>query len=282
MFIRISFFILFLCISTAYAKTVVTTLPEFAWVVKELTSKVDVDSYLEGTEDPHFVDASPSFIFKAAKADLVIFNGMELEVGWLPKVVQMSGNAKVQPGGKGYCNASSFVSKIEALDKYDRSMGDVHPQGNPHYTLSILRMKEVARGISDCLEKIGVKVGKNLEKLNNKFQKTYDEIKVKLKPGTFYVYHREFNYLAGDYGYVFKQSLEKVPGVLPSANYLVKMAKQSKKDKPQSVLAGATAPKKILQKFQELSGIKYKMLNLHPKKDQDYIEFIQKFMMELN
>jgi zinc/manganese transport system substrate-binding protein len=263
---------------------VVTTLPEFTWVVKELAPKVESLSLLEGTEDPHFVDATPSFIFKAAEADLVIFNGMELEVGWFPKVVEMSGNSKVQVGSKGYCNASSEVKKIEVLKNFDRSMGDVHPQGNPHYTISLVRMKEVAKAIANCLVKNGADqkaVTVNLKSLSDKLDGKFQELKKKLKSKTFYVYHREFNYLGQDFGFVFKQSLEKVPGVLPSANYLVKMAQKAKEDKPVRVLAASTAPKRILQKYQEMSGITYQMLNLHPRRGEDYIQFIEKLMLEI-
>lgn len=270
--------------ANAHAMKVVTTLPEFAWVINELAPKVETLSLLEGTEDPHFVDATPSFIFKVAKADLLIFNGMELEIGWFPKVVQMSGNSKVQVGSKGYCNASSEVKKIEVLKNFDRSMGDVHPQGNPHYTISLARMKEVAQAIAKCLVKNGADqktVTANLKTLSDKLEAMFQELKKKIKPKTFYVYHREFNYLGQDFGFVFKQSLEKVPGVLPSANYLVKMAQKAKKDKPVRVLAASTAPKRILQKYQEMSGITYQMLNLHPKRGEDYIQFIEKLMLKI-
>ena len=270
--------------ANAHAKKVVTTLPEFAWVVSHLSPEAEVKSLLEGTEDPHFVDATPSFIFKAATADLVILNGMELEVGWLPRVIEMSGNSKVQIGSKGYCDASSEVKKIEVLKNFDRSMGDVHPQGNPHYTISIKRMKEVAQGIAKCLVDIGLDnkiINKNLEKLQGRLDKKYTELKKKIKVKSFYVYHREFNYLGKDFGFIFKQSLEKVPGVLPSANFLVKMAKNAKKDRPVRVLAASTAPKRILTKYQELSGITYQMLNLHPKRGEDYIKFIESLTLKI-
>lgn len=270
--------------ANVHAAKVVTTLPEFSWIVSQLSPETEVKSLLAGTEDPHFVDATPSFIFKVADSDLVILNGMQLEIGWLPKVIQMSGNSKVQIGSKGYCDASSKVKKIEVLKNFDRSMGDVHPAGNPHYTVSLLRMKEVAQGISKCLIDIGMDkelTEKNLKKVSVKLDNKFQELKNTVKNKTFYVYHREFNYLGQDFGFIFKQSLEKVPGVLPSANYLVKMANKAKVDKPAGVLAASTAPKRILKKYQELSSINYQMLNLHPKRGEDYIKFIESLILKI-
>lgn len=284
MFTKTLAFLSTFIISNAYANKVVTTLPEFAWVVNELAPKIEVKSLLQGTENPHFVDASPSFIFKVAASDLVIFNGMELEIGWLPKVIEMSGNSKIQLGTKGYCDASSNVSKIEILKNFNRSMGDVHPQGNPHYTISLPRMKEVANGISKCLISIGLDkkvITKNLKSLENRIDKKYIELKKLVKSKTYYVYHREFNYIGKDFGFIFKQSLEKVPGVLPSANFLVKMAKNAKVDLPIKVLAASTAPRRILKKYEELSGIKYQMLNLHPKRGEDYLKFVEHLILKI-
>lgn len=276
--------ILFIFSINTFAARVVTTLPEFAWATKTLVSDIDVVSLLEGTEDPHFVDASPGFIFKVAKADMVILNGLELEVGWLPKVVQMSGNIKVQPGHSGYCDASKKVTKIETLKNFDRSMGDMHPAGNPHYTISIPRMIESISSIKDCLAGIGIDqnlLEKNFKEIKNQLLKKHSEFKKEIKSKKYYVYHREFNYLANDYGLKFPQSLEKVPGVLPSVTYLTKMAINAKKDKPVMVLAGSTSPRKILEKFKELSGVNYEQIPLHPKKEESYLNFLDRLMKNL-
>ena len=271
---------LFLFLSTAQAK-VVSTLPEFSWVAKQLLPSVENISLLEGVEDPHFVDASPSFVFKLAKAKVLILNGLELEAGWIPAVIQMSGNAQIQPGAKGYCNASSKVQVIGKLKNFDRSMGDVHAQGTPHYTLSLTKMVNVAQGIKDCLIKAGYdskQLEKNYLQLKKRFENLNTELKKKwIKKKIFYVYHREFNYLVADFPIVLKESIEAVPGILPSANHLVKMAKLSKVDKPIKVIASYTAPKKVLAKFKEISGIPFLKLRLHPNRDEDYLDFMRSF-----
>lgn len=270
--------------SFAHGKVIVTTLPEFAWAVKQLSPNSEVRSLLEGSEDPHFVDASPGFIFKVAKAQLVISNGMELEVGWFPKVVTLSGNPKVQQGSKGYCDASTKVKKIGAIKNYNRSMGDVHPAGNPHYTLSIPRMIESIESIKDCLVNIGLEeaeLNKRFNNLKDKMMKQFYELKKKIQKNIFYIYHREFNYVGQDYGLTFLDSLEKVPGVLPSANFLSKIALKAKKDKPLKVIAGANAPLKILEKFKEMSGVNYTRLPLHPQVGEDYLSFITKTIYKI-
>lgn len=278
MFIKVLIKVLsiFVITTSAYAK-VVTTLPEFAWVAKKLMPKLEVHSLLEGVEDPHFVDASPSFVFKLAKAKVLVLNGLELETGWLPAVIQMSGNKHIQPNAKGYCNASSKVEVIGKIKNFDRSMGDVHALGNPHYTLSLSKMVSAADSIKDCLIKAGYPqkiVSQNFKKLKAKLEALNSELKSKWIPKIFYVYHREFNYLAQEFPIELKQSLEAVPGVLPSANHLMKISKLSKKDQPSKVLAALTAPTKVLKKFKEISGIPFEQLRLHPTRDEDYLEFI--------
>ncbi|MGK0367295.1 MAG: zinc/manganese transport system substrate-binding protein [Thermoproteota archaeon] len=271
--------------TTSYAQNIITTLPEFSWIVKRLAPNVEVHSLLEGSEDPHFVDASPSFVFKAAKADLVIFNGMELEIGWLPKILEMSGNSKVQVGSTGYCDASLKVSKIGIVKNYNRSMGDIHPAGNPHYSMSLPRMVESAESIKNCLLVVLKNkdvVNKNYTILKKEINTLFKKLKGIYKANIFYVYHREFNYLAKDFDLVLKESLEKVPGVLPSATYITKMAIKAKEDKPKLVLASNTSPVKVLEKFKELSGISYTRIPLHPKKGEDYLEFYEQLLKRIN
>lgn len=260
---------------------VVTTLPEFAWVVKKLAPSLKVNSLLNGSEDPHFVDATPSFIFKVAKAKLLIRNGLQLEDAWLNKVLELSGNAVVQ--NKGNCNAGRDIKPLEILKNYDRSMGDVHAVGNPHYSLSPKRMMVVVKTIKNCLA-LNFKKLKKIEKNYSSLMKSLKELssKFKISKRPYYVYHREFSYLKNDYGLSILESLERTPGVLPSASYLMKMTKKAKKHQPKFVLASINSSIKILNKFKELSGVNYKLFRLHPKPDEDYIQFIEKNIMELN
>lgn len=265
---------------------VIATLPELAWLVQKIgKDQVEVKSLLSGNEDPHYVDATPAFVFKVSRADLVVYNGLFLETGWLPKVIQTSGNSNVQYRSVGNCDAGQDVEKIGVVKNYDRSMGDLHPGGNPHYTLSPKQMIKAAGAIKKCLEKVGgQELDKNLKELVSELDKLAKDAKAKvakLKNKKFMVYHREFRYLFEDLGLENIGSLEEVPGVLPSAGHLAKVAKLAKEKSPALALASSVSPKKYLEKFKELSDTDFLMLKIHSSKDQSYTEFYNELVSEI-
>lgn len=261
---------------------VVASLPEFAWAVSELAGEsTETISLLNGNEDPHFVDATPSFILKTSKADMVVANGMMLEIGWLPKAIQMSGNGKVQVGAPGYCDASTLVAKAQIIKNYDRSMGDVHPVGNPHYSFSPVSMIAVMESISKCLithlperEKFIFANLKSATSKLNDITKKVGEVLKPLKGRSVMTYHREFVYYFKDFGIKTAGTLEKVPGILPSASHLFEVAKIAKKNNVKLVFASLTNPRKYLDKFQEMTDIPYIQLPLHLSGDfKDYYDY---------
>ncbi len=277
-------------VNTFALPRVVTTLPEFKWLVDNLVEdKMEVISLLSGNEDPHFVDATPAFIFKLSKADLLIVNGLSLEIGWVPKVIQMAGNSGIQLQGKGYCDASLTIDKKQVVQNYDRSMGDVHPLGNPHYSISIPQMLSAAETIASCLSTTGkVKksfIDKNLKGVKRKLNSLYrygKEQLNKMSGKTVMTYHQEFLYFLSDYNITTAGTIEKVPGILPSANHLFKISKQAKKKKVSLVLAANTNPSKYLDKFSELTGIKYVKLPVHLTSEYPgYEEYYKDLILKL-
>ena len=130
---------------------VVATLPSLGSIARAVGGeRVSVEVLARPGQDPHFVDPKPSFIVKARDADLFILNGLELEVGWVPPLLEGSRNGKIQPGGEGYFDASIAVSAIDLpKGQIDRSLGDVHPSGNPHYTLDPLALRAVAGALAE-------------------------------------------------------------------------------------------------------------------------------------
>ena len=116
---------------------VITTTEDLAAIAREVGGdRITVESIARGYQDPHFVEAKPSFILKLQKADILVTVGRELEIGWLPPLIQQSRNAKVQVGGSGYIDASVQARILEVPQgQITRAMGDVHPLGNPHYWL---------------------------------------------------------------------------------------------------------------------------------------------------
>jgi ABC-type Zn uptake system ZnuABC Zn-binding protein ZnuA len=132
---------------------VVTTVPDLGSLVREVGGEqVEVTVLVKGAEDPHFVEAKPSFIKSLSQADMYVQVGMEAEVGWGPVLLQQARNARVLPGAPGYVDAATVIAPLEVpTGPVDRSMGDVHPFGNPHYLLDPVQGLKVARLLRDKL-----------------------------------------------------------------------------------------------------------------------------------
>src|SRR5438105_11095273 len=130
---------------------VIATTEDLAAIAREVGGDhITVDSIAKGYQDPHFVEAKPSFILKLQKADILILVGRDLEIGWLPPLIQQSRNSKVQVGADGYLDASLQARILEVpTGQLTRAEGDVHPLGNPHYWLDPENGKIVAKEILD-------------------------------------------------------------------------------------------------------------------------------------
>src|SRR5688500_5251774 len=138
---------------TAAPLYVITTTEDLASIAREVAGdRAKVESLARGYQDPHFVEAKPSFVLKLNKADLLIAVGRELEIGWLPPLVTQARNPKIQPGANGYLDASQTARILEIpTGQITRAMGDVHPSGNPHYWLDPENGKRMAKAIADKL-----------------------------------------------------------------------------------------------------------------------------------
>ena len=142
---------------------VVATTEDLASLAQEVGGdRVSVEAIARGYQDPHFVEAKPSFILKLYKCDLLVLVGRELEIGWLPPLIQQSRNSKIQVGAVGYLDASVHAKILEIpTGQLTRAMGDVHPQGNPHYWLDPENGHVIAKdkiGRASCRERVYVLV----------------------------------------------------------------------------------------------------------------------------
>src|SRR5215467_5874955 len=142
--------VLFALPANAKKLNVITATTDMAALAQEVGGdKVSVEAIAKGYQDPHFVEAKPSFLLKLRQADLLITVGLQLEIGWLPPLITQSGNPRIQPGANGYLDASQFAEILEIPSgTVTRAMGDVHPLGNPHYWLDPDNGRRVARGIA--------------------------------------------------------------------------------------------------------------------------------------
>lgn len=208
---------------------VVTTTSDLAYLAKQVGGNlVEVESLLSPTADPHFADARPDFIVKLSRADVFAQIGMDLEIGWVPPLLQQSRNPKIFVGAVGYCDSSVGIHVLEKpTAKVDRSFGDIHVYGNPHYWLDPLNAAIMARNLRDALIRVDSNHKDSYQQnYNTLFESIRNLTKIQLsrmaplKGLKVAVYHKEFSYLANRFGFDTAISIEEKPGVPPSAAYL--------------------------------------------------------------
>lgn len=139
---------------------VVATLPSLASIVSEVGGPhVHVKALAAPNEDPHFVDARPNLVVALNRADLLVANGLELEEGWLPPLQIAARNSEILAGGAGFVEAAQFIEALEVpMARIDRSMGDLHPGGNPHFLNDPRRVAQVAVGLAKTLATLDPKM----------------------------------------------------------------------------------------------------------------------------
>jgi len=190
--------------------------------------RVTVDSLARGCQDPHYIEAKPSFMMKAKNADLFIRVGMELEIGYEELIIDGSRNKKIRMGQPGHLDASEGIRPLEVpIAKIDRSMGDIHPMGNPHYWLDPVNAKIIASNIASRLSEISpgkeVYFKKNLADFDRKIDEKLIEWAEKLRPfkgSEVAVYHRSWPYFTNRFGLATTCELEPKPGIPPSPGHL--------------------------------------------------------------
>ncbi|WP_413585378.1 metal ABC transporter substrate-binding protein [Bdellovibrio sp. HCB274] len=273
----------------AFAKVkVVATLPDVAEVVKAIgQDKVEVSSLLQGGTDPHFADARPDYILKVNRADVVCAMGLDLEIGWLPKVLEKAANSKVQSGGPGFCELGQAIKPLAVpTGVINRSLGDVHPHGNPHFALDPVKLGESGVEVVRVLTAVDAKNAefyqKNYEAFKKQMAALHSEIQGKIKKVKVMEYHKEFTYFFESYGLESLGSLEEKPGMPPSATRIAQVAKDAKAGKVQMLFATASAPHQTLERFTELSGIPVIVVPsyIQQKGDANSIEALQNLIVK--
>ncbi len=237
-------FTLFLISSTCFAKlSIMTTTTNLASVAKFIGGeKVEVESLCKGTQDPHFLEAKPSYTFKLSKADLLISIGADLEVGWLPLIIRGSHNPKLREGQIGHLVASSGLELIEKITgDLTRSDGDVHPAGNPHFMLSPNMALIVASSITKRLSVIDNTnqsyYEENLASFKFKTNTLINDWKKKLKSGLKVVsHHRTLSYLFKDFAVNNIDYLEPKPGIPPTSSHVISLINKIKEQKVQKII----------------------------------------------
>ena len=226
-------------VAQAKKLNVITSTTDMAALASEVGGdRISVDSIARGYQDPHFVEAKPSFLLKLRNADLLIAVGLDLEIGWLPPLVTQSGNPRIQVGAAGYLDASQFA---EILDKptgaITRAMGDVHPLGNPHYWLDPDNGRRIARGVAGKLSELDPADGSYFQQRFQDFDKRLTEAEKKwdaqMAPyhgAKLVTYHTSWSNFARHFGLSILGYIEPRPGIPPTPQHTLEIINLMKRE----------------------------------------------------
>lgn len=243
---------------------VVATLSDLGQMVEMVGgSDVQVTVLCPGHKDPHYLPAKPSLARKLAKADLLVFNGLELEIGWLPQLIQKARNPKVRPGQAGYLDCSSFVPIVLdiAAGSVDRSQGDIHPLGNPHYTLDPRIMIQVADGIAHRLSELDpdhsgsyeARAGAFSERLRARIPDWEARVDA-ARRGRVLLYHQTWRYLVNWLDLDVYGEIEHRPGIAPSPKHVQLMIDEGRRQGDVIVIAASWSHEDVARQVAEKIG----------------------------
>src|SRR5213075_121438 len=217
---------------------VIATTEDLASIGREIGGdRISIESIARGYQDPHFVEAKPSFILKLQKADLLIVVGRELEIGWLPPLITQSRNAKIQPGAEGYLDPSQSAKILELpTGQVSRAMGDVHPLGNPHYWLDPENGRRVAKAIGEKLGQLRpgdtAYFDQRLADFNTRLdaaEKRWAAAMAPYKGAKVVTYHRSFPNFADRFGLDIIGYVEPRPGIPPTPQHTLDLINEMKR-----------------------------------------------------
>lgn len=248
---------------------VVTTIDTFASLARAVGgSNVSVQSLAKGYQDPHFVDAKPTLLVTLANADLLVYAGLDLEIGWLPPLVTGSRNPRIQPGAKGNLDASTAIDVLEVPSgKVDRSQGDIHPRGNPHYWTPPVAALKVAKEIAARLGEIDPE---HAAAYQEGFQKFGADLKAKaadwsakaapLKGLKVVTYHKSWTYVSRWLGLEEVGYVENKPGIPPDPRHLAELILLMKNQGVRMILIESFHNRSLAEQVAQSSGARLVVL----------------------
>lgn len=227
--------------------TVVTTVPDLAWIVREIGGDcVSVTSLCKGYQDPHYLEAKPSYARDLREADLLVYVGLELEVGWLPRLLDTARNTSLRPGSPGLLEASKAVDTLLDVPTgtVSRAEGDVHPFGNPHFLLDPRVMLPLSDLVADRLATLDPEGSAAYAERHARFKKTMEErlaaweaTAAPLRGATLVAYHKQWEYLTNWLGISILDYVENRPGVPSSPRHVSDLIQNMKQNNVTVVIA---------------------------------------------
>jgi len=231
--------------SQAKKLNVITATTDMAALAQEVGGDhINIESIAKGYQDPHFVEAKPSFLLKLRNADLLITVGLQLEIGWLPPLTTQSGNKRIQVGANGYLDASQFAEILEIpTGTVTRAMGDVHPLGNPHYWLDPDNGRRVARGIAGKLGELDPSDASYFQERFQDFDKRltaaeqkWDGEMAPFRGSKVVTYHNSFTNFAKHFHLSVIGYVEPRPGIPPTPSHTLDLIGLMKRENCKLVL----------------------------------------------
>ncbi len=271
---------------------VVTTVPDLAALTQAVGGKhVQVTALSLPTQDPHFVDAKPNLALTLNRANLLIAVGLELEVGWLPTLQNNARNARILPGNPGFLDVSQFVKRLDvATTPVDRSHGDVHSGGNPHFLYDPRAALAVARGITERLASLDPEHSKdyqaNLAKFTAELEKAragWEQRLAGLKGQPVIAFHKTTAYLSDWLGFETVAYLEPKPGIPPNPAHVAKVLGLGRQKKVRLVMQEEYYPNTTSRLVAE--KLPASLINLHGgtdfRKGETYLQHMEEMVKRL-
>ena len=211
---------------------IITATTDMAALTQEVGGdRVSVEAMARGYQDPHFVEAKPSFLLKLRQADLLVTVGLQLEIGWLPPLIAQSGNSRIQVGAAGYLDASQFAEILDIpTGTVTRAMGDVHPLGNPHYWLDPDNGRRIAKGLAAKLGEMDppdvAYFQQRIQDFDKRLTAAEQKWETEMKPfrgRKVVTYHNSFPNFAKHFGLNVIGYVEPRPGIPPTPSHTIEL-----------------------------------------------------------
>jgi len=271
---------------------VVATLPDFASLAREVGGdKIDVVVLAKPTEDPHFVDARPSFVVSLRNADVLIDGGAELELGWLPPLLQNARNSKIEVGKPGRVQAAQGIHLMNVPTNVTRAAGDVHALGNPHFCADPIIAKTIAQHIAQSFAALDPPNGAFYDGNYKKFESTinarlqqWGTAMLPFKGQHVVAYHDSWPYFAHRFGINIDIFLEPKPGIPPSPSHLTEVIAQMKAQHVKAVIVEPYHDRRNAEKVASATGAKVVEFSQFPggiPGTETYVKLIDKLISTL-
>src|SRR5713101_7791498 len=270
---------------------IMTATTDLAALAQEIGGeKVDVESVARGYQDPHFVEAKPSFLLKLRQADLLIVVGLELEIGWLPPLISQSTNPKIQVGAPGYFDASRFAKILEIpTGVVTRAEGDVHPLGNPHYWLDPENGLRIAKGIQNKLSEMrpadAAYFAERYASFEQRIQQAEQRWQDQMKPYAgrkIVTYHRSWPNFAGHFHLDVAGYVEPRAGIPPSPAHLVELIAMMKRENVKVILVEPYFDLKTPQSVAQQTGAQVVVLLPSVGGEKEITDYFKLFDYDVN